>query len=152
MYNLKCAVKKISYSLLSAFLTFYILYSTTHIPVHAQIKLPGGEELPAPGGVSPELRGGLEDSGQLLTQQFLNIFFLAGATIALIMIIFSGIQWITSEGDVEKVKSARKRLIFSILGLVTIMGAFFIVRIFIFTLGGDPEKFFNPAQSIQESR
>ena len=152
MYNLKCTIKKISYCLLSAFLTFYILHSTFYIPVHAQIKLPGGEELQAPGGVSPELRGGLEDSGQLLTQQFLNIFFLAGATIALIMIIFSGIQWITSEGDVEKVKSARRRLIFSILGLVTIMGAFFIVRIFIFTLGGDPEKFFNPAQSIQESR
>ncbi|HKC14928.1 MAG TPA: pilin [Patescibacteria group bacterium] len=52
----------------------------------------------------------------------------AGA-VALFLIIFSGIKFITSGGDAKQVEGARKTLTYAVLGLVVILLAAFVVNI-----------------------
>ena len=105
-----------------------------------QIQIPGGT-LPAPSGLPPELQGGLQDTGKNLLQLGLSWLFIIAAVLALIFIIFSGIQWITSAGDPGKVADARKRLMYSIIGLIVVAGAFLIVKVITATLGVENQRF-----------
>ena len=50
--------------------------------------------------------------------------------IFLIMIIYSGFEWMTGGGNEEKIKEAKKRLQHSIIGLL-IIGAAFAIAIFV---------------------
>lgn len=61
-----------------------------------------------------------------------EIIIILVVVLALIFIIFSGIQWITSGGDKQKLSAARSRLIYAIIGLIVVLLAVFIVN----TLGG----------------
>lgn len=54
---------------------------------------------------------------------------LAGVA-ALILIIFSGIRFLTSGGDPLKVEGAKKTLTFAIIGFVIVLMAFVIIKIF----------------------
>ena len=45
------------------------------------------------------------------------------------MLIWGGIEWVLSAGDKEKVANARKRIIASLVGLVIIALAYFILKI-----------------------
>lgn len=60
---------------------------------------------------------------------------------SLIMIIYSGIQWITSGGDEKKIEGARGRLTYSIIGLVVALTSALIVGLTIQLLGGNPNMF-----------
>lgn len=95
-------------------------YLTLSVPDYGQIKAPGG--IPT-GGLEP---GG---TGQKILQTGIELFFIAAVVIALIVMIFSGIQWITSGGDKQKLASARNRLVFAIIGLVVVFLAFFIIGV-----------------------
>ena len=120
----------------------------------AQFKMPGGsagpQEVVAPSGIPEGLRGGLEDSGTAFFQTVVNNLIILGAFLALLMVIFAGIQWIMSKGDPERVASARRRFMFAIIGLVVMLGAFFIVRVIVTLSGGDAGMFFNPASMLNE--
>jgi len=119
----------------------------------AQFKIPGssgGQDLAAPSGVPEALRGGLEQSGQAFFQTIVNNLIILGSFLALLMVIISGIQYITSRGDPEKLASARKRFLFAIVGLVIMLGAFFIVRVIVVITGGNWDSFMNPAGMLQE--
>lgn len=121
----------------------------------AQFKMPGGSagpvEVAAPSGIPQALRGGLQDSGTAFFQTIVNNLILLGAFLALIMVIFAGIQWIMSRGDIEKIASAKRKLFFAVIGLVIMLGAFFIVRVIITLTGGDSAQFLNPAGMLQEN-
>lgn len=112
----------------------------------AQLKIPGAagssRPVPAPSGIPGPLQGGLFDTGSGLLQVALNWFLVVGVVIATVMMIISGIQWITSSGDTEKIRSAKSRLIYSIIGLVIILGSYFIVGMVIRVFGGNPAAFF----------
>ncbi len=47
---------------------------------------------------------------------------------ALFLIIYSGIKYIRSGGDQEKIKSARETLMYAIIGLIIILMSFAIVK------------------------
>lgn len=49
--------------------------------------------------------------------------------LALIFIVLAGIQWITSEGDKNKLQAARSKLTWAIIGLIVAFTAFFIISI-----------------------
>lgn len=53
----------------------------------------------------------------------LQIFFGILALIAVIVIIVSGIKFVTSQGEPQKIKDARNTLIWAILGLVIALSA-----------------------------
>lgn len=87
--------------------------------------------------------GGILDTGTNLINLILNLLFLAGIVLAIIFIIFSGIQWVLSSGDKQKLQAARGRLTFAIIGLLIIAASFFIVNTVISLLGGTPRSFLN---------
>ena len=97
--------------------------------------------IPVPSGLPSEVTGGLRETGTALFQTSYNWVFLIGVFLAVVAILFSGIQMVTSGGDSEKLARARMRLIFGIIGLVVVVGAFFIVNVVIRMFGGSPEQF-----------
>jgi len=102
------------------------------------LKTPGGdntpEDLPVPPGLPKEVTDGITTTSNVF-QLAVNSLLLVGATIAVVMIMISGIRMITSGGDATKLASAKRRMIFSIIGLILILGAFFLVGIVMKVLG-----------------
>jgi amino acid transporter len=107
---------------------------------YLSLTLPGYTVSP-PAGVPT---GGLElgGDGQKLIQLGVNLLFAVGIVLTIVFIIIAGIQWITSAGDEEKLKKAKARLTYSIIGLLVIAGSFFIISVVITLLGGRPSFFF----------
>lgn len=89
------------------------------------------------------LTGNLGTVGKDLIQLAFTIFFVVAVLAVIILVLYSGIQWILSEGDKTKVQAARDRLTYTIIGLLVIMFSFFIVRAVIEILGGNPKFFFS---------
>jgi hypothetical protein len=73
----------------------------------------------------------VQDLTQLITQW---IFYLA-IFLAVVYLMFGGIRWITSRGDKQGVEAARKHIISAVIGLVVVLGTFFILNI-VFTILG----------------
>lgn len=106
------------------------------------------ETVSLPPSIPTALQGGIGTSGAKLLQLGITYFTIAGTIIALIVIMISGIQMITSQGDTYKLSSAKKRLLFGILGLILVLGAFFIIRI-VFTILNIPTTYlFNPGSLL----
>ncbi|MGE5309937.1 MAG: hypothetical protein ACM3JF_02555 [Sphaerimonospora mesophila] len=67
-----------------------------------------------------------EVSGQVLLKNGLNmVYFLIGA-VAVIMIIYSGYQYVTADGDSGKAATAMKTILYSVIGLVVAASAYAI--------------------------
>lgn len=67
-----------------------------------------------------------------LLTQIINIFSVIVGIIAVFMIIFGGLKYITSGGDSGNVSSAKNTIIYALVGLVIVALAQFIVK---FVLG-----------------
>jgi len=65
----------------------------------------------------------------------INWLFIIGLIVAVAFLIYGGIKWILSGGDKTAVESARNHIIAAIIGLIIIVGAFFIVSIIFSVLG-----------------
>lgn len=102
------------------------------IPTHGTIQLPSG--IPT---------GGLFDDagGFSILQVLFQFIFIFAVVIAIIMVLFAGIQWVVAGGDKSKIENARNRLVYALVGLVIVVLAFFIVRTVILLLGGNPNFF-----------
>ncbi len=87
--------------------------------------------------------GGLEGYGTNLIQLVINLLFVIGIIMALVFIIYSGIQWAISGGDKQKLQNARNRLIYSIVGLIVVAIAFAIINIIVTLFAGNPKFFLN---------
>jgi len=64
-----------------------------------------------------------------ISTNVINIIFLIAGTLAVIYLLFSGVQYITAGGNADRVKTARQGIINAVIGIVIIMAAFFIIRI-----------------------
>lgn len=73
------------------------------------------------------------DASSLVTNIFNTVLFLAGL-IAVGMLVYSGIQYVTSHGDPGKTKTAMNSIIYSIAGLVIVILAYAIVNFVIGSL------------------
>ena len=115
----------------------------------AQFKIPGQGgtqvEVPIPTGIPPELQGGLQDSGKAILQTGLNLLFYGAAILAVIFIITSGIGWITSSGDPAKISAAKKKLLYSIIGLLIVAGAFLVFNVVGSVLNKDLNTLLSPS-------
>lgn len=67
-----------------------------------------------------------ESAGTLIANVVSTLLFIVGA-LSVVMIIFSGILYVTSSGDAGKVARAKNTLTYSIVGLVVAFIAFAIV-------------------------
>jgi hypothetical protein len=70
-----------------------------------------------------------------LAGSVINIVFLIAGILAVLYLLWSGIQYITAGGNPDKVKAARQGIINAVIGIVVIMAAFFIIRIATSTRG-----------------
>ncbi|MBI2021433.1 hypothetical protein HYS93_00950 [Candidatus Daviesbacteria bacterium] len=98
----------------------------------------GTQELPPPSGLPSQLTGDINTSGLPVLLTGYNLLFLGAIVLIVVMMMVSGIQMITSGGDSDKLQKARKRLMYSILGLILVVGAFAIVSLVIKVTGGKP--------------
>lgn len=98
------------------------------------LKIPGNEggtpvqvEVQAP-AVVPS--GGLEEGGDGASaiSNGITIFLVLIAVTSLFFLLFGGIKWITSQGDKTKLDSARKTIIYAIVGLILSFLSFFIIN------------------------
>lgn len=62
------------------------------------------------------------------------LLFIAGA-VAVIYLLWSGVQYVTAGGDDEKATSARKGIINAIIGIVIVSAAFLIFNASVATVG-----------------
>ncbi len=74
---------------------------------------------------------------QEATINIINIVLGFIGLIFLIMVIYSGIQWMTSGGNEEKIAGAKKRLINSAIGVVIILCAYIISNGILMAIQGD---------------
>lgn len=65
--------------------------------------------------------------GSILTF-LINAAFVIAAILALVFLIWGGINWITSGGDADGVKSARDRIIAAIIGLIVVILSYFLLN------------------------
>lgn len=77
------------------------------------------------GPVSPN-QGIVQLSSQQLLANALNIVYFIAGTVAVIVIIISGINYTTSAGDSGKITKAKNMLTYSIVGLIVVLVAFVI--------------------------
>ncbi|MFH1193714.1 MAG: pilin [bacterium] len=81
---------------------------------------------------------------RVIVARIIEVFLGLLGTVAVVLIIYAGWQWMSSAGDAAKIVSAKKTLINAIIGLAIILSAFgitqFIVsRLISATSGGAPE-------------
>jgi hypothetical protein len=120
----------------------------------AQLKVPDpwkdGQqvEIAAPSGTSPIIQKGGETAGKALAQTAFDWIFYIAVILAVLYIMWSGIQWMTSGGDATKLASAKRRMIYAIIGLVVVLMSFLIVRIVLTVIGADGVKFMSPFSGL----
>ena len=64
----------------------------------------------------------------IVFENIINAALAFAGVVALIMIIFSGIRYVTSGGDPKAVEGARNTLTWAIIGLVVIVLAYLIIN------------------------
>ena len=74
-----------------------------------------------------------------LFSNIINAALAPSGVVALVFIIWSGIQIITANGDAEKISGARKTLTFAIIGFVFIMLSLVIFNL-VFKITGTPQN------------
>jgi len=88
-------------------------------------EIDGFGEIAAPTNIPT---GGVTEFNRIASA-FLTVFATIGVLLTLFFIAWGGIKWITSGGDKNKVDSARKTIIYSIIGFFVVVFSFFIIRI-----------------------
>jgi hypothetical protein len=88
------------------------------------LTLPGGNKIEPIQGMPS---GGTTAVAEVIQWGF-TISFIIITIAALIFLIWSGIQWIASQGDKGKIESARKRLTFAIVGLIVAFSSYMIIN------------------------
>lgn len=74
-----------------------------------------------------EMKGKSIDGDKGLIKTVVNVLLWAVGILSVIMIIFSGLRYITSAGDASKTKSAQSTLTYSVVGLIVAIMAYAIV-------------------------
>lgn len=94
------------------------------------LKIPGrdgiSQEIVAPEGVPT---GGLDGGGGQLLGLGITWLLIASVILALGFLLYGGFNWIMSRGEKEKLESARKTIIFSVLGLAFVFLSLFVINL-----------------------
>jgi hypothetical protein len=72
--------------------------------------------------------GSLTDQISKYAQTAVNVILLVAGVVAILYLLWSGIQYITSAGNPEKAKAARAGIINAVIGIIIIVAAYYIIR------------------------
>lgn len=64
-----------------------------------------------------------------ILSNMIALFYTAAAIVLIFMLLWGAFDWITSEGDKEKVDSARKKIINAIIGIILFAVAFAVIQV-----------------------
>ncbi len=92
---------------------------------YLSLGLPGGQTIAAPKELP---QGGLPFLGKVLGN-FITLMIVLAVISVVIVIVWSGTQWIRSGGDKSKLQAARSRLTWAVVGLLIVLLAFFIINV-----------------------
>jgi hypothetical protein len=101
----------------------------TFLSLVSQTFAASGDYSPPPGFVNPNLEA------SAIPQLIINMLFGVATFLAVAYLMYGGIRWITSRGDKVGVESARKHIVAAVIGLVIVIGSFFILRVVFSILG-----------------
>jgi len=73
------------------------------------------------------LEGATEKDPRDFIVNVIKYFITFLGLIAVVMVMYAGFLWMTSDGDPEKVNKAKKTLINSVIGLIVVLSSFAIV-------------------------
>jgi Na+-driven multidrug efflux pump len=88
------------------------------------LQIPGGNSITSP--VKGVPTGGPATLGNIIGTGF-ALALLIGIITCLFMLIWGGFDWMTSQGDKQKLNQARQKLTFAILGLIIMFISFLII-------------------------
>ena len=102
--------------------------SPVSLPVHADAKdeVKKGADMTNSGG-----GGGSNQNLPDIITTIINVMLFIAAALAVIMIIYGGIRYITAHGDEKQVKVAKDTIVYSVAGLIIAILAYALVT-FIF--------------------
>lgn len=81
--------------------------------------------VPSVDGTSDNLAGYITT----ITSNILQVGLVLAGALAVIYLLYMGIQYITSAGNPERAKVARAGVINAIIGIIIIISAFFLIRL-----------------------
>lgn len=67
------------------------------------------------------------DAGDVL-KNGLNIAYFAVGIVAVIIVIYAGFQYVTSNGDSSKASTAMKTILYAVIGIAVVISAFAITN------------------------
>ncbi len=81
-------------------------------------------------GINPDSEGCGASQGGVnnIIKVALNLLSFIAAVIAVIMVFVSGFKYMTAQGDAAQISSAKKSLVYALVGLVVVASAQFIVK------------------------
>jgi hypothetical protein len=89
--------------------------------------------------------GGTEGGGLIIfLSNFIKLFMVVAGLFAFLNLIFAGWSYISGGGDPEKISNATKKIYFSLIGLVLVVGSFALAGIFGYLLFGDASAILQP--------
>mgnify|MGYP000960639954 CR=1 FL=1 len=106
-------------------------------PAHAQFSAWDGctESVAVPGGGTAEIA--TLRCLPIVFSNVVNALLMFVGTVAVIFIVYAGIQLVTSGGDPKKVAAARQIITYALIGLVLVLLSFFIIAVISYTTGVD---------------
>lgn len=88
-----------------------------------------------PGGSDSQICASKDEEATDLVRTAIDVFLFALGITAVVLIIHSGLKFITSRGDPASVKSAKDTLLYAVTGLIVAILAFVIVNFVTASLG-----------------
>ncbi|MFA5128254.1 MAG: pilin [Patescibacteria group bacterium] len=67
------------------------------------------------------------DPAQIIGLVIKSVLGIVGGA-ALVMVVWGGFQWLTSAGNPEKVKKGSSTMIWSVIGLILVLGSYLLVQ------------------------
>lgn len=86
-------------------------------------------------GTIASIVSGAEASGDEFFLSIFNKAFLWSGIVAVIMIVYGGLQYVTSAGDPNKTKKAKNTILYSVIGLLVIIFAATIINFVVGAVG-----------------
>lgn len=85
-----------------------------------------GKPITPPTGIPAPQTGMVER----VVNNAITLFMVVGLITSILVLVWAGIQWVTSGGDKQKIAAARARITWGIIGLVVILTSFLIIKAF----------------------
>lgn len=142
-------MKRLILALSILFVGFFL---TSPLSVSAQADASSQVSCETLRNVNPNDIGCAGSNGQVskVIRLALQILSLAAGIIAVIMVIVSGLKYVTSQGDSNAISSAKNSLIYAIVGIVVVVFAQILVQFVLQTSDRDYSP--NPVETEDSSR